>query len=234
MPPSVGHKSASAAIAAFRSGVRRELQAHVNSVRRRMTTERLSGAGPASLATRSGQLRRSLNGTTADHGATMSAQNWIGGGGNPGTWVHEKGATITPRSAKNLAIPLAAARTGAGVPKVSGPRAWPKPLKLIVTKSGKKLLIEPKLSQRTVQATDFSGETFPLTIFKRKRVRKTYQAILPGGKRMSVREEDPVKALFVLKPAVTVPSRLGFLQTFGEEAQSTFRRIGAIKVNLSV
>jgi len=62
------------------------------------------------------------------------------GEGVPYAPLHEFGGTIMPVKAKRLAIPLPAARTAAGVARISSPRLMPD-LKLIVTKAKKLLLV---------------------------------------------------------------------------------------------
>jgi hypothetical protein len=210
----------------YRLAVHNELLDHNRRVLRRMTTERLSGAGPASLATRSGQLRRSLSGGVTS-GASQIQRAVMGiGGGVPYARVQERGGTIKAKQVKNLAIPLSPARTKAGVKKYSGPRQWPKPLKLITSRSGKKLLVETKFRSAQVD-----GGGFTLHFKKEHRQRHQYKVILPGGKKQTVRLE-PVKPIYLLQPSVVIPPRLGLRQVFRQEAAETFRRIRSLKSSI--
>lgn len=107
----------------------------------RMIKERLSGAGPASLARRTGQLARSLDAVVVSHPRAVVMTAFIGGG-VPYARIHEHGGVITPKKGKYLAIPLGPAKTRGGDSRVSGPRQWPGKLTFIKTKFGKKLLAE--------------------------------------------------------------------------------------------
>lgn len=109
----------------------------------RMQREHLSGpTGPDSLSVRTGALRRSLFSTVARHGANAVSLLCSIGSNAPYARVHEYGATIVPRSAKYLAIPLAAAKTAAGVSRWSSPRDFPGELTFIKSKLGNKLLVK--------------------------------------------------------------------------------------------
>ena len=84
------------------------------------------GRGPD---TRSGALRNSIR-HTVDKGPTgpemsLSAGGRFGGNDVRYARIHELGGTIRPKRAKSLAIPLPAARTGAGVSGRPGPRDFP-------------------------------------------------------------------------------------------------------------
>ena len=84
------------------------------------------GRGPD---TRSGALRNSIR-HTVDKGPTgpemsLSAGGRFGGNDVRYARIHELGGTIRPKRAKSLAIPLPAARTGAGVSGRPGPRDVP-------------------------------------------------------------------------------------------------------------
>jgi len=132
------------ALRAMHASVRRELHDMKNRVRSRMVKEHMSGpTGPSSVRARSGQLRRALDGTIATWGNENKMQLvMFFGGGVPYARVHEYGGTILPKRAKNLAIPVGAALTRAGVSKTAGPQAIWAMLKFIKSKkTGKKLLV---------------------------------------------------------------------------------------------
>lgn len=116
-----------------------------NRVISTMVQEHMSGpTGPTSVSVRSGQLRRSLNGivTTWGGGKTIALTMYFGGG-TPYAAIHEYGGVVTPKRAKNLAIPVGAAKTKAGVSRNSGPMAIWASLKFIINKkTGKKLLVQ--------------------------------------------------------------------------------------------
>ena len=101
---------------------------------------RMSGpTGPNSLSARTGAGRRSVRFATVPIANGMRLE--MAAGGNAFYLiVHENGATIRPRSAKYLAIPIGAAKTKAGVSRQSGPRQYPD-LKFVIARSGKKLLV---------------------------------------------------------------------------------------------
>ena len=87
---------------------------------RKLTVEHLSGHGSNSLARRSSALSRSFNkytdGSTIDDLALTIYTD------SKYARIHEFGGTIRPRKGKYLAIPLDAAKTGAGVSRMSSPR----------------------------------------------------------------------------------------------------------------
>lgn len=107
---------------------------------------RLSGpTGPQSLSVRTGALRRSNKFKVERQPDRYSLRVSIGAGtGLPGggtyAEVQERGAVIRPKKAKLLAIPLAGAKTGAGVTRLASPRL-DKTLKFLKTPGGTKLLV---------------------------------------------------------------------------------------------
>jgi len=84
--------------------------------------QNLSGrSGDMGLNRVSGNLARGWNTATTDDANGITVTNWVSGpaadthGGSHGyAWAHEHGATIRPRNAKFLWIPLDANRTPAG------------------------------------------------------------------------------------------------------------------------
>lgn len=96
--------------------MRRGLRVVTQRFLRDFTNRRLKRPGSASLAPRTGALRRSfrsdvLGRTLADmRGRVYSA-------GVPYAVVHEEGRTIRPRRRQWLTIPLSAVKTPAGVPR---------------------------------------------------------------------------------------------------------------------
>lgn len=136
--------------AGVRTIVKKELTNLKQRVQARMVKEHMSGpTSPNSVSVRSGQLRRSLDGKVSElrgNGSTMFL-NMFFGGGVPYARIHEYGGTITPKNAQNLAIPVGAAVTKAGVSRYSGPAAQWGMLKFIKNKkTGKKLLINAALA----------------------------------------------------------------------------------------
>jgi hypothetical protein len=124
--------------------IKRQLWRTKNTVVSRMIKEHMSGpTGPSSVSVRSGQLRRSLDGTVATwSGEKKMMLVMFFGGGVPYARIHEYGGTITPKRAKNLAVPVGAAKTRAGVARYSGPTSIFAALKFILNKkTGKKLLV---------------------------------------------------------------------------------------------
>lgn len=139
---------------AIQTVVREELRRFRDQFVGRMTVERLSGRGPASLGVRTGQLRRSLGVKLFDLGTRQGAVGFIGGG-VPYALIHEKGGTIYPKSAQNLAIPVGKSLTKAGVARLSGPRASTVPLRFIKNhKTGNLLLIVDQKKKGKNQPVD--------------------------------------------------------------------------------
>lgn len=104
---------------------------------------RLSGpTGPDTLSRRTGQLARSVKGVVESTGSTVKVTLSIGAQA-PYAKIHETGGTITPKRSRYLAIPLAAAKTAAGVTRLASPRMDPT-LRLIRSKAGNLLLVRPK------------------------------------------------------------------------------------------
>lgn len=126
--------------------MRRELNNLKHRVQARMVQQHMSGpTGPSSVRARSGHLRQSLDGVVIEQPTRMSLTMYFGGG-TPYARIHEYGGTITPKKSANLAIPVGASLTRAGVSRYSGPSAIWGALKFIVNKkTGKKLLIDASL-----------------------------------------------------------------------------------------
>lgn len=106
-----------------------------------MRTEPFSGSDP--LHVRSGALRRGFDSSAQQSGNTviMTVSN-----DTPYARLQEYGGTVVPKTARALAIPLAAALTGAGVPKFpGGPRTVPD-LVMIQRKGRNPLLVQINLS----------------------------------------------------------------------------------------
>lgn len=77
------------------------------------------------LNTRSGQLRRSLRNRVT--GSSLSGMTLrLTSSGARHARIQERGGTITPSKARNLAIPLKAAKTPAGVARYTARRAFEK------------------------------------------------------------------------------------------------------------
>lgn len=84
--------------------------------------QRMRGGGD-SVKTRSGRLRNSMGEETKADGSII--KTLIGSMGVIYARIQEFGGLIKPKRGKYLAIPLAAAKTGAGVPRYASPRDVP-------------------------------------------------------------------------------------------------------------
>ena len=132
-------KGARAATAKIEAVIRDELGKAARTYQQRMQARLRGPTGKNTLSRRTGALARSVK-----HTLTKLPQGFrltLSVGANaPYAIVHEEGRTITPKKAKYLAIPLAAAKTSAGVARLASPRLDPT-LKFIMSRSGKKLLV---------------------------------------------------------------------------------------------
>lgn len=172
-----------------------------------MVTERLSGPTSAeSLSRRSGQLARS-NAHAVTTSPTKPTLEVAIGGGVPYARAHEHGATITPKKSKYLAIPLGAARTAAGVGRVTSPRNWPNPLRVLRSRRGNLLLVETLAKARTVDVA--TGKRVKAGTFGPAAIR------------------SKLRPVFVLKSEVTLPPRLGFGKTFKRVSQQCLQELRA-------
>ena len=84
--------------------VRRVLRSGAARYRREYTAARLSGR--PGLIPRTGGMRRSFKVNVEELATTYRLTAQIGGRGQRGTRVHEKGRVIRPKRARMLAIPL--------------------------------------------------------------------------------------------------------------------------------
>jgi len=153
----------------------------------RFVRKRLSGHGSGSLGRRTGQLARSLKREVT--GITLRELKGKAFFAVPEKlkdvpWVHEEGATIRPKSAKFLTVPLEAAMTPAG--------------KLRGTASE---YIEGQISVPKIDDT-FFGRSDEGRLF------------LFGVKVMKGRKADKLIPLFHLVKQVTIPKRLHFVDEF--------------------
>lgn len=82
------------------------------------------GTGPKSLSKRSGDLVASIEKSVRIKGSTFENLEGYISAAFPGV-VHEFGATIKPKKAKMLTVPLPAALDGRGVPLKKSARDWP-------------------------------------------------------------------------------------------------------------
>lgn len=106
----------------------------------RMIRERLSGPTAAnSLSRRTGQLARSVT-FKVTPGASNVTLNVSIGANAPYAQIHETGGVIYAKHAENLAIPLPAAKTKAGVARLASPRQ-DATLKFMISRAGNKLLV---------------------------------------------------------------------------------------------
>lgn len=153
--------------------------------------------GSSGLAVRGGHLRRQIQGVSAepvkDRDFEVRLRSFA-----PYSSTHEHGATIRPRRGRYLAIPLAAAKTPAGVARWASP-TMVDDLFVLRTPTGRLLLVREKGRQARARVL---GPLAP----------KMYGAAPP--KRLGpVQRRGPAKpgreleALFVLVPSVTVPAR---------------------------
>lgn len=153
----------------------------------RFVRKRLSGHGAGSLGRRTGQLAKSLKREVT--GITIRELKGKAYFAVPEKlkdvpWVHEEGATIRPKSAKFLTIPLKAAMTPAG--KVRGTAG-----EYIEGQVG-----VPKLDD---------------TFFGRSNEGRLF---LFGVKVLKGRKVDKLIPLFLLVKQVTIPKRLHFVDDF--------------------
>lgn len=194
--------------------------------------ERLSGR--PGLNANTGKLRDSL-----DHRVVTMAEGrgvLVGFYGPQGAFagVHEHGATIKANgnaskcgSGKMLAIPLAAVKTKNQHLKQASPcdlgrfsKTNPKGLKLIKSKRGNLLLVALKKIRATKPRRRRGGALPVKTALTGKRPR--------GGRSTAKKKRQPVYAItpmYVLKPQVKIPKRLGF-----REAWIAFRPRAKVRV----
>ena len=153
----------------------------------RMITQRLSGpTGPQSLSRRTGTLARNIDKiVTQPKPNTFRLTAFVR---KPAFYaiVHEEGRIIRPKRARHLAIPLAAARTGAGVARPGGGggsiRARFPDLKFIKSRAGNKLLVR-------IQGKGKNKRIIPMFVLKdqvripaRLGFKKTFKSMIKGMK----------------------------------------------------
>lgn len=177
-------------VALLQSRIRRILELGGQRFVARMQRERLSGpTGPSSLSRRTGELaRHAIQYTVTTGQATMRLVVWVSKS-VPYARIHEMGGTVRPKTAKFLAIPLAAAKTRAGVARMR-PRDIPN-LKFVPRRGKSPLLV--------------------LEHFKNVKVKLLGKTIRTDK---IVTKSTP---MFVLKRSVTIPARMGFRQIWGQE-----------------
>lgn len=109
---------------ALKESLQQYLDAVAGELIRRHSTPWKAGGSPVDkLFRRSGGGIKSILDSTRVEGSTLDNMRGHIGAAFPLS-VHEKGATIRPRQAKYLAIPLPAALDASGVPLRPGPRFW--------------------------------------------------------------------------------------------------------------
>ena len=97
------------------SAILHTVQATANDAVTWARTQRLSGPGPRVLQARTGQLRASFRATVRQRGEVTEAHvGFLAPHAPFWAWVHEEGATIRPRQAQFLTIPLAGVTGRAG------------------------------------------------------------------------------------------------------------------------
>ena len=215
-----------------RAAVQDELRQFGHRFIRRMTLERLSGPGRSSLAMRSGHLAHSLGVKHINTGARTGIIGLIGGG-VPYAAIHERGGVILPKRAKNLAIPVGSAKNKSGVSRFGGGPRSAGDLKLIVNRrTGNKLLVRATRIQ-VDKLVGFGAKRSKLVpkLFKRGKTYFGKPFNSPGGIVRSV-NKTRLDVLYVLKPSVTIPARLGFKYTFEQEAKETLARLRSRLANL--
>lgn len=136
---------------------------------------------------------------TGDSVKTLRGVWSIGGERNPYARIQEFGGTVLPVKGKYLAIPLAAAKTAAGVSRVKGPLEYGKfskenPGGLVLIKSKKGALLLMAVLGKTEKGRQKTRG------FKGAKGEKLRSRLVP---------------MFVLKKQVTIPPRMGVRETFG-------------------
>lgn len=105
-----------------------------NAIRQALTDTIIRAYRDGAAPHRTGRTRLKLLGGVRAQGSTLiSLKGWIVGPSY--VEAHEEGATITPKRAKALAIPLAPALRADGSPKLPGPNSWRNVLGTFIYKS---------------------------------------------------------------------------------------------------
>lgn len=161
-----------------RKNLKLYMEGVVKSVRQRTTTPYPGGTSPAgafpgTLSKRSGALSASLNPSHIKVG-NQSSQIEVAYTLSGIAAVHEKGATITPKRAQYLTIPLPPALTSRGVPKKQSARDW-KNTFVLKSKKGNLLIVQKQ----------GRGELLPLYVLKKQVTipkRLAFEEAFTGGK----------------------------------------------------
>ncbi|MCL4743842.1 MAG: hypothetical protein KJZ83_00355 [Burkholderiaceae bacterium] len=155
----------------------RELRSFLNSVAtalsRRHTNPWPGGTGEKTLSRRSGELVASIEKSVRVKGGTFDNLTGYISAAFPGI-VHEFGATIKPRTAKFLTVPLPAALDSKGVPLKKKARDWNNTF-VARSKAGNLLIFQRRGSQIVPLYVLKSSVTIP----PRLGMRATLQAGLP-------------------------------------------------------
>jgi len=120
----------------------------VRSVQQRTTTPYPSGTSatgrfPGTLSKRSGKLSASLNPSRIATSGAIASNLEVSFTLTGIASVHERGATIRPKRAKYLTVPLPPALTGRGLPKKPSARDW-KNTFVLKSKKGNLLIVQKK------------------------------------------------------------------------------------------
>jgi len=175
----------------------RELKSFLDEVAQALST-RHGGSWPGgttvdTLSKRSGALAASIIRSVKVSGETFATIQGSIGSDTPYAGIQEFGGTINAKSGKYLAIPLPAALDAAGVPLMSGPRAWPNTF-VAKSKAGNLIVFQ----KRGTSIIPLYVLRTSVTIPPRLGLKKSLDAGLPYfvGKAM----DDLVRAINVASP----------------------------------
>jgi len=139
----------------FRLEMEKYLKATAEALHRRHGSVWPGGTSSRTLSRRSGDLIKSIRQSVRVRGTRVDDITGEIGGAFYAS-VHESGATIRPKKAKYLAIPLPEALDRRGVPLKPGPRDWPNTF-VAESKKGNLLIFQRR-----------TGRIVPLYVLKRE------------------------------------------------------------------
>lgn len=133
-----------------------------------------AGQFPGTLSSRSGKLLKSMNPSRIRTKGKLQNELAVSFALTGIAAVHEKGATITPKQAKYLTIPLPAALNKRGMPLRKSARGW-KNTFILKSKKGNLLIMQKRAG----------GKLVPLYVLKKKVVipkRLAFEEAFEAGK----------------------------------------------------